>query len=373
MDTDRGTNSPGNGNLAWIAIVMDKREIGNLFFVGFRGTAFNAELAEFLDELNPAGVILFARNVEDPLQVSRLNRDLQQFAHERLSSGLLIGVDQEGGRVTRLREPFSVFPPALELARSDAPEESVRRSAAVTAQELTLTGFSVDFVPVLDVLSSSTDLASTVIGDRAFGFDSGTVSQLGAIVIDAMRAEGIIPCGKHFPGHGGTLIDSHIELPVDDRDLTELENSDLLPFRDAVSARVEMIMTAHVLYPSLDGESPATLSPGIIDGLLRRQIGFDGVVISDDLDMGAVAGRYSIAESSVRALGAGVDLLLICNQPEKAFSAREALVDAIREGQLTTDRVRVSLARVNRLKALYGSSMRPCDPEAVGKYFASRR
>ncbi len=352
---------------------MDKREIGNLFFVGFEGTAFNDELAEFLDELNPAGVILFTRNVEDPLQVARLNRDLQQHAHEQGSPGLLIGVDQEGGRVTRLREPFSVFPPALELARSDAPEESVRRSAAVIARELALTGFSVDFVPVLDVLSSSADLAITVIGDRAFGFDPGTVSRLGAIVIDAMRGEGIIPCGKHFPGHGGTLVDSHVDLPVDDRDLKDLENSDLVPFRDAVSAGVEMVMTAHVLYPSLDGESPATLSPSIIDGLLRREIGFDGVVITDDLDMGAVTGRHSIAESSVRALRAGVDLLLICNEPEKAFSARQALVNAIRGGQLTTDRVRASLARVNRLKARYASSMQPCDPEAVGKYFAGRR
>ena len=351
---------------------MDKREIGNLFFVGFRGTALNAEVAEFLDELNPGGVILFARNIEDPLQVARLNRDLQQHAYQRRSSGLLIGVDQEGGRVTRLREPFSGFPPALELARSDAPDDSVRRSAAVTARELTLTGFSVDFVPVLDVLSSSADLASTVIGDRAFGFDPGTVSRLGAIVIDAMRAEGIIPCGKHFPGHGGTLVDSHVDLPVDNRDLTELESSDFLPFRDAVSARVEMIMTAHVLYPSLDGESPATLSPAIIDRLLRGQIGFDGVVITDDLDMGAVARRHSIAESSVRALEAGVDLLLICNEPEKAFSAREALVDAIRAGQLTTDRVRASLARVSQLKALYASSLQPCDPEAVGTYFAGR-
>jgi beta-N-acetylhexosaminidase len=348
---------------------MDTREIGNLFFTGFQGTEFNAGLAEFLDELNPAGVILFARNVENPSQTARLNRDLQLNARERGSQGLLIGVDQEGGRVARLKEPFSVFPPALETAQSDTPEESVRATFAVIARELALTGFSLDFVPVLDVLAHDADLTNTVIGDRAFGFDPETVGRLGTIAMNAMRGEGVIPCCKHFPGHGGTLIDSHVDLPVDERDLPALEIRDLSPFRDAVSADVEMIMTAHVLFPSLDEQWPATLSPGIVQGLLRHEMGYDGVVVTDDLDMGAVAGRHSVEECAVRAIRAGVDLLLICNEPGKAFAAKRALSEALDDGRLTEERIRESLARVDRLKALYASSMKPCDPEAVEAYF----
>jgi len=348
---------------------MDLRQIGNLFFIGFSGARLSPEVRDLLADLNPAGVILFARNIEDPLQVARLNHDLQTDAATRMREGLFIGVDQEGGRVRRLKEPFAVFPPPLQLASLQSPELALREFASVTGRELRLVGFNLDFVPVLDVLRETGSPADTVIGDRAYGFDAASVSRLGRIVIEAMRSERVIPCCKHFPGHGGTAVDSHIDLPVDERDKAALVKSDLVPFAAAIEMKVEMTMTAHVLYRSLDPEFPATLSRKVISGMLRKEMGFDGVVITDDLDMGAVADRYAPEESAYLAFSAGVDLLLICNDPSKAFSARARLLQALKDGEIPAERLKESLARVRRLKALYADSMRPCEQMRVREYF----
>ncbi len=190
---------------------MDRRDIGNLFIIGFDGTEFSPELRSLLDDLNPSGVILFSRNIEDPVQVARLNHDFQRFGNK--SRGFFIGVDQEGGRVRRLREPFAFFPPALELVAGHEPEAAVRDFARTTAREIALVGFNLDFAPVLDVLSHPDELRSSVIGDRAYGFDPETVARFGGIVVEELRTNGIIPCCKHFPGHGGTQVDSHVDLP----------------------------------------------------------------------------------------------------------------------------------------------------------------
>lgn len=346
---------------------MNLRDIGNLFIIGFEGTNFSAELRSLLDDLNPSGVILFSRNIEDPTQVARLNHDIQRFGSA--SRGLFIGVDQEGGRVRRLREPFTFFPPALEMISGSEPEAAVRDFAGTTAREIALVGFNLDFAPVLDVLSHPDELHSSVIGDRAYGFDPETVARFGGIVVDELRANGIIPCCKHFPGHGGTMVDSHVDLPVDDRTRQVLENKDLVPFRRAVETHVEMMMTAHVLYPALDPEMPATLSKAVLGGLLRQSMAYDGVVITDDLDMGAVADRYPTEDCSLKAFAAGADILLICKHPEKAFTARDRIFQALKDGELSPKRVTESLERINRLKTKYAHSMIACDPAAVQDYF----
>ncbi len=351
---------------------MDPREIGNLFMVGFTGTRFDGAARELIDELNPCGVILFSRNIEAPIQTAQLNRDLQSHALKSHPSGLFIGVDQEGGRVRRLQGPFAVFPPALQLASSDAPEEAVREFAGVTAREMRLSGFNVDFTPVLDVLDREENLSSSVIGDRSYGYDPVIVSRLGGIVIETMRSYGVIPCGKHYPGHGGTLVDSHLELPVDDRSWNEIRSHDLVPFRDAVSMSVEMLMTAHILYPALDSALPATLSASIISGILRGTMNYRGIVITDDLDMGAVAHHYTVEECALNALSAGVDILLVCNSPEKALSARSYLVQAVKDGAISRERLEESLLRIHSLKSRYAHSMKPCDPEATREYFERR-
>ena len=348
---------------------VDLRELGNLFMVGFDGQDFTGEIRDLLDDLNPCGVILFSRNIEGTAQVARLNRRIQMYAHERLSHGLLIGVDQEGGRVCRLTEPFSRFPPALEMARSHDPEGAVRKCAHTTARELKLLGFNVNFVPVLDVLSSEDTPERSVIGDRSFGSDADLVARLGRTVIEATRASGVIPCAKHFPGHGGTAVDSHVELPIDTRPADTIMQRDVKPFRAATDLRVEMVMTAHILYSELDAAWPATMSRPLIGDLLRRDMEYRGVVITDDLDMGAVAARYTVEESAVRALSAGVDILLVCRTVDKAFAGRSALHEALRSGQLSASRVEEALGRVKELKSRYKSSLNPCREEDVGSYF----
>ncbi len=348
--------------------MWDERDIGNLFMVGFFGTRFDREVRTLIDELNPCGVILFSRNIEDPLQTAELNQALQRHAVAGLQS-LFVGVDQEGGRVRRLHAPFTVFPSAWEMASSTAGEEAVREFPRTTARELRMVGFNLDFVPVLDVVEPSADVRGSVIGDRSYGADPEIVSRFGAIVMETMRSHGVITCGKHFPGHGGTLVDSHKELPVDDRPAEFIRARDLVPFSHAATLHADMLMTAHVLYPSLDPHRPATLSPELIDRLLRRDMGFDGVVITDDLDMGAVARTHSAAESAFLAVAAGVDIPLICNNPDKAFSARERILQAVQSGELSADRIQQSLDRIARLKARYATSMKPCDLQEARDYF----
>jgi beta-N-acetylhexosaminidase len=348
---------------------VDLQDIGNLFMVGFQGTHLSPEVRELIDDLNPCGVILFSRNIEDPSQIANLNGELQRHRTDRGLDRLFIGVDQEGGRVRRLQEPFTVFPPALELASSDNPEAAVENFAGTTARELRLVGFNLDFVPVLDIVSKPQDLATSVIGDRSYGPDAGSVSRFGSIVIETMRSEGVIPCGKHFPGHGGTSVDSHLDLPVDGRSLDAMKEADLTPFQAAANLNVEMIMTAHVLYPSLDPVYPATISSVMVQGLLRGSMGYNGLIITDDLDMAAVADRYSADEAALKALLAGVNILLICNNPEKAFRARSRIVQAVHDGEISQERLRESLTRIHNLKALYSDSMQPCDESRVKEYF----
>lgn len=351
---------------------MHLREIGRLFVIGFHGTDFTTEVRELIDDLNPSGVIVFSRNIADPVQIATLNRDIQAHALKRTGEGLLIGVDQEGGRVRRLKAPFTEFPPALTCASSpDSPNE-VRTFARITAEEIRLAGFNLDFVPVLDVLGQKNNLGSSVIGDRSYGYEPSVVSRLGLTVAETMRAAGVIPCGKHFPGHGGTSVDSHKTLPVDSRPWETLENHDMIPFRDAARAKVEMLMTAHVLYPALDALLPATLSPLVIDGLLRKHLSYDGVVITDDLDMGAVAHHYLPEECALKAFSAGADILLICNKPEKAFSARERMFKALQDEEISAARLKRSLERIAQLKTRFAASLMPCDPQGAAEYFKNR-
>ncbi|MCX5860594.1 MAG: beta-N-acetylhexosaminidase [Deltaproteobacteria bacterium] len=348
---------------------MEQFDIGSLFMVGFNGTSLTNELRELIDDLRPAGVILFSRNVQAPLQIALLNRDIQVHALKSRPEGIFIGVDQEGGRVRRLNAPFTVFPSALELAFSDHPIEAVQNYGSVTAHELRLVGFNTNFVPVLDIVCDSHSDRQSVIGDRSYGHNPSTVTSLGRIVIEAMRSGGIIPCCKHFPGHGGTTVDSHHDLPVDNRALAAIQAWDLIPFDSAVAMKVDMVMTAHVSFPELDPLAPATLSQRVIGGILRDKMGYDGVVITDDLDMGAVTRNYSTTEAALKSFMAGADLLLVCNSLEKSFSARSRILEAIEQGEIPRGRVRESLKRIRRLKERYAKSLRPCNESDVREYF----
>ena len=321
-----------------------RRHAGQLAIAGFAGHSIPAELRALAREFDLAGIILFARNVESPEQVADIARDAQTLAGEL---PLWVSVDQEGGRVARLKAPFTVWPPMLTLGRS-ADAELARRFARALAAELKAVGISLDYTPVLDILTNPKNPA---IGDRALGDRAQDVARLGQAINRTLQDEGIAACGKHFPGHGDTSTDSHHELPIVEHPPDRLEEVEFVPFRAAIEADVAAIMSAHILVPSIDEERPATLSPAIVDGLLKKKLGFGGLVLSDDLEMKAISARWGIPDATVQAIAAGCDAVLLCGtSQEPQVAAMEALIHAVEDGVLPVKRVEDALARHRRVK-----------------------
>jgi beta-N-acetylhexosaminidase len=330
-------------------------QIGQLFMLGFDGTTVPPEWVELQARYKPGGMILFARNLETPAQIIELTNGLQRRSPH---APLLIAIDQEGGRVSRLPNGFTIFPPCgiVGTCRS---EELAYAAAAVTAAELRAVGINMNMAPVLDVHSNP---ANPVIGDRAYGADPQLVAELGLAAIRGFQGKGVVACGKHFPGHGDTSADSHKELPVVKAPAETLHERELPPFRHAIANGLASIMTAHVLYPALDAQRPATLSPAILAGLLREQWGFDGVVVTDDLEMHAISDHHGIGDAAVQACLAGADLLLICKDRDRAVDAMDAVRKAVENGTIPRDRLEASVLRITRLKQTFLRSHLPADP-----------
>jgi beta-N-acetylhexosaminidase len=322
-------------------------KVGQLFMVGIEGTEVTAELEAWMATYGWGGAILFGRNVESPAQVLLLTQGLQAIMQARGRPPLLIAIDQEGGRVARLKAPFTSFPSAAMVGRLGS-EQLTYGVARALATELRAVGITMDMAPVLDVLSNP---ANTVIGDRAFSTDPDEVARLGTAFMCGMHAAGVLAVGKHFPGHGDTLLDSHVALPTCDRTVAQLSACELLPFRAAIAAGLGAVMTAHVVYKSWDAHLPATLSSAILTNLLRGKTGFRGVIISDDLGMAAVSETMPWDEVPVQALRAGVDLLLICHQRERQEQAYARILSAVRRGSLPETLVDRAAARIHTLKS----------------------
>src|SRR5829696_5078453 len=332
-----------------------RRHIGQLAIVGFNGHAIPADVRALAREFDLGGVIFFARNVEAPEQVADLSRESQELAGE---IPLWVSVDQEGGRVARLKRPFTEWPPMITLGRAgEASERLAERFALALAAELHAVGISMDYTPVLDVL---TNAKNPVIGDRALAERADDVARLGAVIIRTLQGAGIAACGKHFPGHGDTAVDSHFELPLLDHPPDRLDAVELVPFKAAIAAEVAAIMTAHILIPSLDEALPGTLSPAIVDGLLKRTLGYRGLVLSDDLEMKAISARYGTSEATVQAIAAGCDAVLMCApEPAAQVAALEAIVYAVEKGELPLKRVEDAIARHRRVKERFLAPPRP--------------
>ncbi|RMG14502.1 MAG: beta-N-acetylhexosaminidase [Deltaproteobacteria bacterium] len=301
--------------------------------LGIPGTTLDDTTRALLSE-GPGGVILFRRNLRDAEQVIRLIASIRHAA----PSPLWISIDQEGGRVARLRGIASDLPP---MGHLDGPEAAAA-AGRLLARELLALGFDLDFAPVVDVL---TNPDNPVIGDRAFGATPEVVIERALPFLEALQAGGVAACAKHFPGHGDTRLDSHRDLPRVEHDRQRLEAVELPPFAAAIRAGVATIMTAHVVLETIDPERPATLSPPVLS-ILRRDLGFDGLCPSDDLEMGAIARRLPIPEAAVQALAAGVDQVLICHSAGEQRAALDALVDAVRTGRLSRARLEEAAARV---------------------------
>jgi beta-N-acetylhexosaminidase len=321
-----------------------RRHAGQIAIAGFSGHSIPPDLKALAREFDLGGVIFFARNVESPEQVADLSRQAQELAHEL---PLWVSVDQEGGRVARLKSPFTVWPAMHTLGRSGS-DALAERFARALAAELRAVGISMDYTPVLDV---ATNPRNPVIGDRSLAERAEDVARLGSVIIRTLQAEGIAASGKHFPGHGDTSVDSHFELPLVEHPPDRLDAVELVPFKAAIEAGVASIMTAHILIPALDEERPATLSPRIVDRLLKQELGFGGLVLSDDLEMKAISGRYGIPEATVMAIAAGCDAVLMCGQDQDAQArAIEAVIRAVEEGSLPIKRVEDAVARHRRVK-----------------------
>jgi beta-N-acetylhexosaminidase len=322
--------------------------------IGFEETEVTPDLRAWMQDYRPGGVILFSRNLVNPEQIAKLTNELQALAGD---IPLLMAIDQEGGRVSRLPSDFTIFPPAATVAQSGSTELAYQ-AAAVTAKELRSVGINMNMAPVLDI---HTNPANPIIGNRAFGTAPEQVCKMGAATIAGLHDHRVLACGKHFPGHGDTSTDSHLELPTVHASRKRLEEIELQPFRYAIDHGLQAMMTAHVHYPALDPTYPATLSSTILSGLLRQQLGFSGVILSDDLEMRAILDHATVGNAAIRSLQAGADMLLICKSRVLATETFQALRHAVTSQQLNAAQVEASLARIRAVKQQFVYPYHPID------------
>lgn len=365
QSTPSPTATPSMDPLGELMATMTVEEkVGQLLVVGVDGTTPGDSLKKAVQEDKVGGVILFSHNVESADQLVELTNGIKTLNGGYIP--LLISVDQEGGLVDRMPSQVKALPSAYTFGAIE--EEGARldtcyRLGTILAEECQAFGFNVNFAPVLDVWSNP---KNTVIGKRAFGSEEGVVTAAAPMVAYGMMDSGVIPVVKHFPGHGDTAVDSHVGLPVVEKSLEELEALELRPFREAIRqgrysgtfdqgrAAIPAVMVGHILMTQLDEELPATLSPGVVNGLLREELGFQGVVFTDDLTMGAITESYGMGEAAVLAIEAGCDQLLICHGTENIAAARTALLEAVEDGRITYQRLEESLRRILSLKRDYG-------------------
>jgi beta-N-acetylhexosaminidase len=327
-----------------IAAMSIGEKLGQLVMIGIESPEATPEELELISDGKAGGIIFFQRNIIDSDKFIELVNILK---NENISSDipLFLGIDEEGGRVARLSGIFPNLPAISEIGRMDDPDIAYEYGA-IQAEKLNRLGLNINFSPVLDVASNPNN---PIIGDRSISSDPIIVSENGTQLIRAMVVNDIIPVGKHFPGHGDTQVDSHVALPVIDKSLEELKQMELVPFEYAIREKIPALMVGHLLVRALDNK-PATVSGEIINGLLRNKLGFDGVVFSDDMTMGAITENYSIDDAALKFIQAGGDVALICHgtQPVKDFLM--LLNSAVLDGSFTEDELNKRVFRILKLK-----------------------
>lgn len=326
--------------------------VAKMFWVGFHGTTPSEDLLRLLDR-GVGGVVLFARNIESPQQASAMIAQMK----EKAGRPLALAIDHEGGRVMRVKSPFTQTPPMRVLGKvGDA--ALVRDVGRVFAKELRAIGFDMDFAPVLDV---DTNAANPVIAARSFGDNPALVAEMGMALADGLQAEGLAACAKHFPGHGDTSEDSHTDLPRIKHNDERLRRIELAPFKKACVADIAGVMVSHVIYEAWDSAVPATMSEPIIGGLLRREMGYNGLVISDDMEMKAIATHYGVNRAVVAAAGAGMDIMLCCHSAQVMHDAIDTLIDAAKRDKTLADKIAQANLRIDTFNQRY---TRPAEASA---------
>ena len=354
-----------------VAAMSTEQKVSQLLVAGIEGTQLGQDAVQAVQDYQVGGVILFGRNVESAWQLAELTNGLKD-----LNGGytpLFLCVDQEGGRVDRMPPEVERTPSAWSVGQTLDTEGVGAAYGALLAEECAAFGFNMDFAPSLDIWSNPDN---TVIGDRAFGNDWEWTAFFGMSAVESMEEQGgVIPVVKHFPGHGDTSVDSHVALPVVDKSLEELWQSELVPFNMTLNQEdyfgaqsgpsAPAVMVAHILLSRVDPDYPASLSHRVVTSLLREEMGFDGVVCTDDLTMGAVSNTYGMGEAAVLAVEAGCDLLLVCHGADNLTAARDALLEAVDSGRISPERLDESVKRILSLKAEYGLTNDPVDTPDV--------
>jgi beta-N-acetylhexosaminidase len=352
---------------ALIAEMTIEEKVGQLMIVGFAGKQVNKSIREHIGQRFIGGVTLFDRNIQSPQQVARLTNELQGLARgTRHQIPLFIALDQEGGWVTRLKKGATILPGNMALGATDS-TELAERAGAITAIELSAVGINLNFAPVMDVNNNP---KNPVIDRRAFGESPEQVLRLGVAYIRGLQQNGLLATAKHFPGHGDTTVDSHTDLPTVKHDLDRIRAIELKPFRATIEAGVAAIMTAHILYPALDANRPATLSRPILTNLLREELGFEGLIITDDMEMKAIDDRYPAGEAAVMAIEAGADIVLALWTPTKQRAVYDALLVAVKRGRISKGRLDASVRRILKGKRAW-FDRRFVDPNVATKIVGS--
>ena len=326
--------------------LTDPQRAGQRLMVGFDGTDLNDDLKYLIDTIKVSGIVLFARNILGPKQIKELCLSVQAHARACGQPPLLIAVDQEGGQVARLKEPFTQFSgnPGMQG------EQDAVHFGRTTAGELASVGINMNLAPVMDVAPG--EIESAVAG-RVFGDDPLWVANLGVKVIEALQRGGIMAVAKHFPGIGRTTLDSHLDMPTLGVDLSDLTAFDLIPFQAAIRHDVAGIMLSHIRYAGIDAEWPASMSSRIAGNLLRKRMGFQGLALTDDLDMGAVQKNYGIITAIQRIMSSEIDLVLICHRSEKMEQVFEEILRLIKSSRELRAKGSASIRRILRMKKKY--------------------
>lgn len=324
-------------------------KIGQMVIAGMDGTTLNEDIRQLIQTYKIGGVILYKNNITGTDQAADLLNALKK-ANQNGAAPLWLSVDQEGGRVSRMPDSYIKIPTAQTIGETGDADYSKRIGKAL-AEEVKSLGFNLDFAPDLDINSNPDN---PVIGDRSFGADAKTVITHGIAVIQGLKEGGVSPVVKHFPGHGDTSVDSHLELPVVNKTLKQLEAFELLPFKAAVENGADMVMVAHLLLPQIDDSRPASLSPAIISDLLRDQLGYEGVVITDDMTMGGIVNHYPIGEAAVDSVKAGADIVLVGHNLSSELGVLKALKAAAQSGVLPEDEINRHVYRILQLKEQNG-------------------
>lgn len=337
-------------------------KLGQLVIAGVNGTKLDTETRSLIEKDRIGGFILYKPNIESVEQTVSFLNELKE-ANRNNRTPLLLSVDQEGGKVSRLPPPLAALPSSRDIAKSGKPERA-RSIGEAIGEELRAFGFNVNYAPVLDVDSNPNN---PVIASRSFGSSAAIVSSYGIEQMKGLQHKKIIPVVKHFPGHGDTSVDSHLDLPVVNKTAEQLRKLELVPFADAIRAKADSVMIAHIVLPQLDPDVPSSMSSRIITGLLRDELGFDGVVMTDDMTMGAIIKNYNLGKAAVQSFNAGSDIILVAHEYKNARQVLDALKQSVLSGETTVERIDRSVTRILTLKQRYELADEPAGPVDIEK------